>query len=98
MGLAARLTDNHTCPLTNPGSGNPHTGGPIMGPGVPTVLIANQPAAVVGDTCTCAGPPDSIAAGSSSVLIGNKPAARQGDATAHGGKIAAGCSSVIIGG
>jgi uncharacterized Zn-binding protein involved in type VI secretion len=57
-----------------------------------------MPAAVVGDSCTCVGPPDSIVKGSASVLIGGKPAARIGDTTAHGGAIAAGCPIVIIGG
>jgi len=48
--------------------------------------------------CTCAGPPDVIAMGSSTVLIGGKPAARMGDVTAHGGTIVLGCPTVIIGG
>ena len=55
-------------------------------------------AARVGDTCTCVGPPDVIVAGSSSVRIGGKPAARVGDATAHGGAVAAGLTTVLIGG
>nr|WP_233552181.1 PAAR domain-containing protein [Parabacteroides sp. AF48-14] len=73
-------------------------GGPVTGPGVPSVLIGNIPAAVVGDLCVCAGPPDTIVKGSSTVLIGGKPAARMGDSTAHGGTIAVGCPTVIIGG
>ncbi len=63
-----------------------------------TVLIGGQPAATLGDMCTCAGPPDSIVKGSATVFIGGKPAARQGDSTAHGGSITAGCATVIIGG
>ncbi len=86
----------HTCPLVNPG-GAPHVGGPVMPPGVPTVLIGGMPAAVVGDVCTCAGPPDSIAMGSQTVFIGGKPAARMGDTTAHGGQIVGGCPTVQIG-
>jgi len=97
MPFAARVTDNHTCPLTNPNA-SPHTGGPVMPPGIPTVLIGGKPAATVGSMCVCAGPPDSIIKGSASVFINNKPAARQGDKTAHGGSITAGCTSVIIGG
>jgi len=97
MGIAARVGDNHTCPLINP-NGNPHTGGPILPPGLPTVLIGGQPAATVGSACTCAGPPDSIAKGSLTVTIGGKAAARQGDSTAHGGVVAAGCATVTIGG
>jgi uncharacterized Zn-binding protein involved in type VI secretion len=97
MGAAARVGDNHSCPMTNP-NGSPHTGGPILPPGVISVIIGGKPAANVGTKCTCAGPPDSIAKGSTSVIIMGKPAARQGDLTAHGGSITAGCTSVIIGG
>ncbi|MEC8692777.1 MAG: PAAR domain-containing protein, partial [Bacteroidota bacterium] len=67
-------------------------------PGVPTVLIGNMPAAVVGDMCLCVGPPDSIVKGSSTVMIGNKPAARAGDKTAHNGKLLSACPTVQIGG
>lgn len=69
-----------------------------MGPCVPTVLIGGAPAAVVGDMCTCVGPPDTIAMGSPVVLIGGKPAARLGDNCAHGGVITVGCPTVLIGG
>jgi uncharacterized Zn-binding protein involved in type VI secretion len=76
----------------------PHVGGPVIGPGVPTVLIGKMVAAVVGDTCTCVGPPDVIIKGSATVMIGKRPAARVGDTTAHGGSITIGCPNVIIGG
>ena len=96
---AARITDMHTCPMVTPGVPPvPHVGGPIVGPGVPTVLIGNIPAAVLGDMCTCVGPPDTIILGSATVMIGNKPAARLGDTTAHGGIIVAGFPTVLIGG
>ncbi|RYY18687.1 MAG: type VI secretion protein [Cytophagaceae bacterium] len=96
MPPAARLTDMHTCPaFTGP---VPHVGGPVTGPGCPTVLIAKLPAARVGDLLTCVGPPDTIAKGSATVLIGGMPAARLGDLTAHGGTIILGCPTVIIGG
>ncbi|MFD2311870.1 PAAR domain-containing protein, partial [Microbulbifer halophilus] len=52
----------------------------------------------VGSTCTCVGPPDTIAMGSTTVLLQGKPAARMGDSTAHGGKIVVGCPTVLIGG
>ena len=78
--------------------GTPHVGGPVIGPGVPTVLIGNIPAAVVGDMLVCAGPPDSLTSGSSSVFIGGKPAGRMGDGTAHGGSIIGGFATVLIGG
>ncbi len=95
MPPAARITDMHTCPLIT--GVVPHVGGPIIGPGVPTVLIGSLPAAVVGDMVTCVGPPDTIAMGSATVLIGSKPAARLGDSTAHGGVIVLGMPTVIIG-
>lgn len=96
---AARLTDMHVCPMVTPGLPPvPHVGGPIMGPGVPTVLIGGMPAACMGDMCTCVGPPDSIVLGSATVLIGGKPAARMGDMTVHGGSITLGLPTVLIGG
>lgn len=97
MPSAARISDMHTCPLVNPGP-VPHVGGPVTGPGVPTVLIGNMPAAVVGDMLVCVGPPDTIVKGSGTVFIGGKPAARLGDMTAHGGVIVAGFPTVQIGG
>ena len=97
MPAAARIGDLHTCPLSTPGTPPvPHVGGPVVGPGQPTVLIGGMPASVVGDTCTCVGPPDAVAMGSATVLIGGKPAARQGDPTAHGGSITLGFPTVII--
>lgn len=99
MPPAARITDMHTCPMQPPGLPPiPHAGGPVIGPGAPTVLIGKLPAAVMGDMCICTGPPDSIIKGSATVMIGGKPAARMGDTTAHGGVIVAGCPTVQIGG
>lgn len=99
MPPAARITDLHTCPMMTPGIPPiPHVGGPVVGPGVPTVLIGGLPAAVMGDNCVCVGPPDSIIKGSSTVMIGGKPAARLGDTTAHGGSIVLGMPNVMIGG
>jgi uncharacterized Zn-binding protein involved in type VI secretion len=67
---AARLTDMHTCPMITPGlTPIPHVGGPIVGPGAPTVLIGKMPAAVLGDMAVCVGPPDSIVKGSATVMI-----------------------------
>ena len=51
-------------------------GSAITGPGIPTVLIGNMPASVMGDMvngATCNG---SIVMGSVTVLIGGRPAAR----------------------
>ena len=95
---AARIGDMHVCPMVTPAVVPiPHVGGPIMGPGCPTVLIGGMPAAVVGDTCICTGPPSSIVLGSTCVLIGGRPAARLTDMTAHGGSIVIGCPTVLIG-
>jgi uncharacterized Zn-binding protein involved in type VI secretion len=99
MPPAARLTDMHTCPMVVPGEPPiPHVGGPISGPGFPTVLIGGLPAARVGDTLVCVGPPDVIAKGSATVMIGGVPAARMGDSTAHGGIIVLGDHTVMISG
>ncbi len=96
MGLAARISDFHTCPMVT--GTVPHVGGSIIGPGAPTVLIGGLPAAVAGDCCICIGPTDSIVKGSTTVFICGKPAARMGDITSHGGVITLGCSTVLIGG
>ena len=99
MPPAARLTDMHVCPMQTPGLPPiPHVGGPVIGAGVPTVLIGKIAAAVVGDNAVCVGPPDVIVKGSATVLIGKKPAARIGDPTGHGGNIVLGLPTVLIGG
>lgn len=92
---AARVGDMHVCPMVN--ALVPHVGGPVLPAGVPTVLIQGLPAATLGCMCTCVGPPDVIAMGSSGVLIGGQPAARMGDMTTHGGSIVLGCFTVLIG-
>ena len=95
---AARIGDMHVCPMVTPGVPPiPHVGGPISGPGCPTVLIGGMPAAVMGDMCVCTGPPDTIVLGSAGVFFGGKPAARMGDQCAHGGAITVGCPTVLIG-
>jgi uncharacterized Zn-binding protein involved in type VI secretion len=96
---AARITDMHTCMQVQPGLPPiPHVGGPIIGPGAPTVLIGKMPAAVLGDNAVCVGPPDSLVKGSATVMICGKPAVRMGDTTAHGGSVVLGCPTVLIGG
>lgn len=97
MGMpAARVGDMHVCPMVDPGP-KPHVGGPVLPPGGVTVLIGGQPAARVGDMATCVGPPDVVVQGEPTVLICGQPAARIGDKTAHGGFIAAGFPTVLIG-
>jgi len=91
---AARISDMHICPKKT--GTVPHVGGPIAA-GSPDVFIGGLPAARVGDMAICVGPPDKIASGSSGVFVSGKQAARMGDDTAHGGKIVAGCPTVLIG-
>jgi uncharacterized Zn-binding protein involved in type VI secretion len=99
MPPGARITDLHVCPMVTPALPPiPHVGGPVIGPGVPTVMVGKMVAAVVGDACTCVGPPDTIVKGSATVMIGGKPAARVGDTCAHGGTVTLGCPTVMIGG
>ena len=94
---AARLTDNHLCPMWT--GVVPHVGGPVIPPNALKVLIGKLPAARVGDMLVCAGGPDTILTGAPTVLIEGKPAARLTDLTAHGGVIVApGCPLVLIGG
>ena len=69
MPPAARVTDMHTCPMQTPAvpSPIPHVGGPITGPGCPTVLIGGMPAARQTDTTAHGG---SIVLGLPTVMIG----------------------------
>lgn len=99
MPPAARITDFHECPMETPALPPiPHVGGPVLGPGCPTVLIGKLIAAVEGDLATCVGPPDVLVKGSATVTIGGRPAVRVGDTTAHGGTVLVGCLTVLIGG
>ncbi len=95
MPPAARVGDMHTCPMVT--GLVPHVGGPVLPPGVPTVLIGGMPAATVGTQAACVGPPDAIVAGSITVIVGGLPAARAGDSTAHGGLLVLGEPTVVIG-
>lgn len=92
MSSAARVGDTTT------------HGGIVSGPGVATVLIGGQPAAVMGDTHACPIPaitghiPSSpFTAGSTTVIIGGKPALRSGDLCGCGASVPVGEISVIIG-
>jgi uncharacterized Zn-binding protein involved in type VI secretion len=83
-------------------SGHP---GVIAGPGVPTVLIGGMPAAVMGDTHTCAmppvagpHPPSPMVKASVTVLIGGRGAVRMGDLAGCGAPIVLGLPTVQIGG
>lgn len=79
-------------------------GGTIVGPGMPTVLIGGQPAAVAGDNHVCALPPPGhqpttspFLLGSQTVLIGGKPAVRVGDTCLCGATAAVGAPTVLMG-
>ncbi|HEY9226366.1 MAG TPA: PAAR domain-containing protein, partial [Gemmatimonadaceae bacterium] len=94
---AARVGDMHVCPMVTPGVPPiPHVGGPILPPGVPTVLIGKMPAATATGMCVCVGPPDVIAMGSTTVLINKMPAAKLGSTCGHGGTIVVGFPTVLI--
>lgn len=92
---AACITFPQVCPMVTVIV--PHVGGPIIGPGAPTVLICGLPAACLGDMCVCVGPPSTIIFGSPTVLHDGRPAARMGDPTDHGGAIVLGVPTVLIG-
>ncbi|HZF52836.1 MAG TPA: PAAR domain-containing protein [Polyangiaceae bacterium] len=95
MPPAARITDDHTCPKMDPPA---HKGGEIQ-TGAQNVKIGYQNAARVGDKalCTGTGALDPIAKGEPTVKIAGQDAARLGDPTEHGGKVVAGCPTVLIG-
>ncbi len=83
------------CPLC---SGTvPHVGGPIAGPGMPGVTINGQAVAVMGDICTCVGPPATIVQGCPGITINGTPVAMVGSMTSHGGQVMAGVPGVTIG-
>lgn len=79
-------------------------GGTIVGPGVATVLVGGQPAAVAGDIHICSLPPSGhqptvspFPAGSGTVLIGGLPALRTTDTCMCGAMAAVGEPTVLIG-
>jgi uncharacterized Zn-binding protein involved in type VI secretion len=72
----------------------------VLPPGVPTVLIGGQPAAVATNLHLCAIGPHAatpIAPGSPTVHIGGLPALRVGDMAACGAAVLAGFPTVLIG-
>ncbi|HEY8376990.1 MAG TPA: PAAR domain-containing protein, partial [Nannocystis sp.] len=96
---AARISDFHACPKSEPGP-VPHVGGPVY-TGSADVIIGFLPAARQGDSLVCfpIGPADKIQRGSTTVLINHRPAARRSDPGAHitGDLIVNGCPTVVIG-
>ncbi len=99
MPLAARISDDHTCPKVEP---PPHVGGPIV-KGSSNVLVEDLPAArakedYTGDFAVCAaGGPDYLAQGCLTVLFNDMHACRAGDLTQHGGVIVGHAATVEIG-
>lgn len=90
-----RLTDQHVCPMVTVLV--PHVGGPIVGPGAPTVLVMNMPASVMGDMAVCVGPPSAVVMGSPTVLVTNRPVTRLTSNTAHGGVVVGpGAPTVLV--
>jgi uncharacterized Zn-binding protein involved in type VI secretion len=80
-------------------------GGMVTGPGVATVLVAGQPAAVAGDMHTCVLPPNGhqptispFPLGSATVFIAGRPALRTGDTCVCGAMAAVGAPTVLLGG
>ena len=91
----ATIGSMHVCPMVT--GYIPHVGGPVSGPGMPGVTINGQPIAVMGDICTCVGPPDTIVQGCPGVTVNGKPVATIGSMTAHGGQITVGVPGVTVG-
>lgn len=73
-------------------------GGVIIGPGAPSVLIGNLPAAVMGDHHAFGAAPAIVPTiiGSPTVLIEGKPALRVGDVCALGSTPVLGLPTVQI--
>lgn len=95
MKPVATIGSMHVCPMV---SGYiPHVGGPVIGPGAPNVLANGKPIAVMGDKCSCVGPPDTIVMGNPSILVNGKPIACMGDMTSHGGTITMGEPNILVG-
>ncbi len=92
---AARLGDDHSCPLSE--GSKPHKGLSIAQVKPSKVYIEGKLTATAGDIAPCNGPPDTLAEGAEKVFIKGALAARQGDKTAHGGVITSGAKKVFIG-
>lgn len=78
-------------------------GGTIVGPGVPTVLLGGQPAAVAGDLHVCPIPPPGhvptvspFPMGSAAVLVGGRPLLRVGDVCLCGASAAVGAPTILV--
>lgn len=94
-GNAARNLDLHVCPVASP---TPHVGGPIR-PVLPCgVKAEGQWPARLGDFAVCSGPADMLIEGATTVLVNGLPWCATGHHALHGGLIATGAPTVLIGG
>lgn len=92
----SRTTDLHTCPaFTGP---VPHVGGPIMPMPPPRVLVVGPPCARLADYAMCVGPLDVVSQGASTVLALGLPITHLTAQTVHGGLVAMGAPTVLVGG
>lgn len=80
--------------------GKSTAGGPIIGPGAPTVLVNGTPVSVLGDAVTPHGDgphaSPKIVSSSTTVLAQGKGIVRSGDSASCGHSVSAG-SNVIVG-
>jgi uncharacterized Zn-binding protein involved in type VI secretion len=91
---AARVDDNHVCPLTTP---TMHVGGLILPPGAVNTLVNGHHAARVNDKAFCVAPaPDTVRGGLITVFIEGSPASRIMDKT-DVGSIVLGSPNVQLG-
>ena len=95
MKPVATIGSMHVCPMCT--GTVPHVGGPAVGPGQPNVLMNGKPVLVMGDLCTCMGPPDTIVTGNPHIKVNGFPIACVGDMTAHGGSIVVGEPNITCG-
>lgn len=93
---AVRVTDRHACPFSD--GLVPHMGGAVLSAPAPEVLAAGLPLAAAGSLVGCEGALGIVLSGSATVLVAGWPVARMGDATAHGGVLVDGASSILVGG
>ncbi len=96
----ARICDIHMCMMQTPAVVPiPHVGGPIVTPGVATVMAGGIPIVAVGDCAICLGGgfPDPFIIGSFTVLATGRPIVRISDMMAHGGNVLVGFPTVWVG-
>jgi uncharacterized Zn-binding protein involved in type VI secretion len=92
---SSRLFDMHVCPaFTGP---VPHVGGPITGPGNPTVITFSMVQSKQTDLCVCVGPPDTVVMGAPTVQTLGLPLTRITSNCAHGGMVVLGAPTVLVG-